>query len=78
MARKFQKGQFDFNDLLMQMTSDEEDGRRATASIKMLPGLGDMAALSWKKPGSDDSVIKRQEAIILSMTKDRSAASPIF
>ncbi len=67
MARKFQKGQFDFNDLLMQMRQMNKMGG-VSSLVKMLPGLGDMAA-KLEEANIDDSVIKRQEAIILSMTK---------
>jgi len=68
MARKFQKGQFDFNDLLMQMRQMDKMGG-IQSLVKMLPGLGDMAA-KLDEAGLDDKVVKRQEAIILSMTKE--------
>lgn len=67
MARKFQKGQFDFNDLLMQMRQMNKMGG-VQSMIKMLPGLGDIAS-KLDEAGVDDKAIKRQEAIILSMTK---------
>ncbi|MFN3827234.1 MAG: signal recognition particle protein [Micavibrio sp.] len=66
MARKFQKGQFDFNDLLSQMRQMQKMGG-VSSLVKMLPGLGEMAS-KLDEAGVDDSIIKRQEAIILSMT----------
>jgi signal recognition particle subunit SRP54 len=66
MAAKFKKGQFDFNDLLSQMRQIGKMGG-AGSIMKMLPGLGKMAG-KMEEMGMDDSVIKRQEAIILSMT----------
>ena len=67
MARKFQKGQFDFNDLLMQMRQMNKMGG-VQNMLKMLPGLGDMAS-KLQEANIDDNILKRQEAIILSMTK---------
>lgn len=67
MARKFQKGQFDFNDLLSQMRQMDKMGG-VQSLVKMLPGLGDIAS-KLDEAGFDNKVVKRQEAIILSMTK---------
>lgn len=66
MAENFKKGQFNFNDLLKQMRQMNKMGG-ASAMLKMLPGLGKMAA---QLEGNDlaDSTLKKQEAIILSMT----------
>jgi signal recognition particle subunit SRP54 len=66
MAAKFQKGKFDFNDLLAQMQQMKKMGGMG-AMMKMLPGLG-AAAAQMEAAGMDDSFIKRQEAIIFSMT----------
>ena len=66
MAKKFKKGQFDFNDLLSQMQQMKKMGGMG-AMMKMLPGLGQMAG-QLEEAGVDDSMIKRQEAIIFSMT----------
>ena len=68
MARKFQKGQFDFNDLLTQMRQMDKMGG-IQSLVKMLPGLGDLAS-KLDEAGVDDKIVKRQEAIILSMTKE--------
>lgn len=67
MAEKFKKGQFDFNDLLQQMQQMKKMGGMG-AMMKLLPGLGNMAG-QLQEAGMDDSLIKRQEAIIFSMTK---------
>ena len=64
MAGKFQKGEFDFNDLLSQMNQMKKMGG-VSSMVKMLPGLGNMAGQLDK---IDDSALKRQEAIIQSMT----------
>lgn len=66
MAENFKKGQFNFNDLLSQLRQMEKMGG-AGALMKMLPGLGKMAsAIDSEK--LDNGVLKRQEAMILSMT----------
>jgi len=67
MAEKFKKGQFDFNDMLMQMRQMSKMGG-AGAMMKLLPGLGKMAK-QIEEAGLDDNLMKRQEALILSMTK---------
>ncbi len=66
LAKKFQKGDFDFTDLLSQMQQIKKMGG-AGSMMKMIPGLGKMAA-QLENAGMDDSVLNRQEAIILSMT----------
>ncbi len=66
LAKKFKKGQFDFNDLLQQMKQIGKMGG-AGSIMKMLPGLGKMAA-QMEEAGMDDSILRHQEAMILSMT----------
>jgi len=66
MAEKFKKGQFDFNDLLKQLRQMSKMGG-AGALMKMMPGLGQMAK-AVDSANLDDTVLKKQEAIILSMT----------
>ena len=66
MAAKFKKGQFDFNDLLTQMRQMKKMGGMG-ALLKMMPGLSGMSK-QLEAAGMDDSLVKRQEAIILSMT----------
>ncbi len=66
IARRIQKGEFDLVDLLDQLRQLKKMGGLGGV-MSMLPGIGkikkQMAAADM-----DDSVIKRQEAIILSMT----------
>lgn len=66
MAKKFKKGQFDFNDLLSQMQQMQKMGGMG-AMMKMLPGIGNMAG-KLEEAGMDESILKKQEAIIFSMT----------
>ena len=66
MAAKFKKGQFDFNDLLSQMQQMKKMGGMG-AMMKMMPGLSGMAG-KMDEAGLDDSFVKKQEAIIQSMT----------
>lgn len=67
MAAKFKKGQFDYNDLLAQLRQMSKMGGMGSI-MKMLPGLGNMMG-QLEAAGVDDSIFKKQEAIILSMTK---------
>lgn len=71
MAEKFKKGQFDFNDLLTQMQQISKMGG-AGSLMKMMPGLGKFAK-QMEEAGMDDSILKRQEALIHSMTPDERA-----
>ena len=66
MADKFKKGQFDYNDLLSQIQQMHKMGGMG-AMMKMMPGLSNMAG-KLEEAGVDDSLIKKQEAIIFSMT----------
>ncbi len=65
MAEKFNEGKFDFNDLLMQMRQMKNMGGMS-AMMKLLPGIGKLAAQVENMGG--DAIMKKQEAIILSMT----------
>ncbi len=67
MAKKLKKGQFDFNDLLMQIQQMNKMGGMGSL-MKMLPGLSSMAG-KLEEAGMNDGLIKKQEAIIYSMTK---------
>ncbi len=67
LAKKFKKGRFDFNDLLNQLQQMKKMGGMG-ALMKMMPGMGKMAG-QLDEMGVDDTMLKRQEAIILSMTK---------
>lgn len=72
IARRMAKGQFDMNDFLTQIRQLQKMGGLG-GLMGMLPGLGKMQK-QIAAAGIDDSMIKRQEAIILSMTKKERAA----
>ncbi len=67
MAEKFRKGKFDFDDMLSQMRQMNKMGG-ASALMKMLPGLGKFAD-QIENANLEGTVLKKQEAMILSMTK---------
>ena len=66
MAAKMKKGQFDFNDLLMQIRQMNKMGGMGSM-MKLMPGLSGMAD-KLADAGMNDGLIKKQEAIIMSMT----------
>ncbi len=66
-----QKGQFDFNDLLSQIRNMKKMGGLGSI-VSLLPGAGKIKEHLSKLPNFEQD-IRRQEAIILSMTpKERS------
>lgn len=68
MAKKFMSGgTFDFNDMLKQMQQVRNMGG-LSGVMSMLPGIGKIKE-QIKNANLDDGLIKRQEAIIHSMTK---------
>jgi signal recognition particle subunit SRP54 len=67
IARKLAKGEFDLNDLLDQLRQLRKMGGLGGV-MSMLPGVGKLKK-QMADHNLDDSLIKRQEAIILSMTK---------
>jgi signal recognition particle subunit SRP54 len=66
IARKLAKGEFDMNDLLDQLRQLKKMGGLGGV-MSMLPGVGKLKK-QMADHNLDDSLIKRQEAIILSMT----------
>ncbi len=67
MAKKMMgEGRFDFNDLLNHMRQIHKMGG-LTSMLGMLPGIGRIQD-KIADANIDDSILKRQEAIILSMT----------
>jgi len=66
MAAKMQEGKFDFDDLLSQLRTMKKMGG-AGALMGMLPGVGKLKE-QMANANIDESVLARQEAIILSMT----------
>ena len=71
LAKKMQKGRFDFNDLLKQLRTLKKMGGMGSL-MKFLPMAGKIQDMAQQR-GFDESIISKQEAIILSMTiKERS------
>jgi signal recognition particle subunit SRP54 len=73
MMKRFQKGQFNMNDLKMQLEQMMKMGGMEGV-MGMMPGMKKMAAQA-KDAGMDDKVLKQQIAMIQSMTK-RERANP--
>ncbi len=66
MIKKMKKGQFDFDDLRAQLRQMKKLGGMSSI-LGMLPGIGKMQK-QMASAKIDDSLLKRQEAIINSMT----------
>jgi len=73
MMKRFSKGQFNMNDLKMQLEQMLKMGGMESV-MGMMPGMGKMAG-QMKDAGLDDKLLKRQIALIQSMTK-RERANP--
>ncbi|PHP28526.1 signal recognition particle protein [Limimaricola cinnabarinus] len=73
MMKRFQKGRFNMNDLKMQLEQMLKMGGMESL-MGMLPGMGKMAKQA-SSAGFDDKMLKRQIALINSMTK-RERANP--
>jgi signal recognition particle subunit SRP54 len=67
LARKVQKGEFDFDDMASQLKQLRKMGG-LSGVMGMLPGVGKIKQ-QLANAKVDDKVVKRQEAIISSMTK---------
>ncbi|HKK35898.1 MAG TPA: signal recognition particle protein [Paracoccaceae bacterium] len=68
MMKRFQKGRFDMNDLMTQLDQMMKMGGMG-GLMSMMPGMGKMQK-QLDDAGMDDKVIKRQIAMIQSMTKE--------
>jgi signal recognition particle subunit SRP54 len=73
MMKRFQKGRFNMNDLKMQLEQMIKMGGMESM-MGMMPGMGKMQK-QMDASGMDDSILKRQIALINSMTK-RERAQP--
>ncbi len=73
MMKRFQKGQFNMNDLRMQLEQMLKMGGMESI-MGMMPGMGKMAK-QVQNAGFDDSILRQQIALIQSMTK-RERANP--
>ncbi len=71
MMRRFQKGLFNMNDLRMQLEQMLKMGGM-DGLMGMLPGMG-KAQKQMAEAGMDDSILRRQIAMINSMTKKERA-----
>ncbi len=76
MMKRFQKGQFNMNDLKMQLEQMLKMGGMA-GMMEMMPGMGKMAK-GLDGADLDDKVLKRQIALIQSMTKTERANPQIL
>src|SRR6056297_1169980 len=76
MMRRFQKGQFNMNDLKMQLEQMMKMGGME-GMMSMMPGMGKMAK-QVEESGFDDSIVRRQVALIQSMTKKERANPQIL
>ena len=75
MMKRFQKGQFNMNDLRSQLEQMIKMGGMQSL-MGMMPGMGKMSK-KMETSGFDDNSIKRQIAIIQSMTK-KERANPLL
>ncbi|MBB03924.1 MAG: signal recognition particle protein [Pseudooceanicola sp.] len=71
MMKRFQKGRFNMNDLRMQLEQMLKMGGME-GIMGMMPGMNKMAGQA-KDAGFDDRMLKRQIALIQSMTKQERA-----
>ena len=71
LAKKMKKGELDFNDLADQLTQMRKMGGMQGLSA-CCPGIGKVKD-QLAAAGLDDRILKRQEAIISSMTKEERA-----
>jgi signal recognition particle subunit SRP54 len=71
MMKRFQKGQFNMNDLKGQLEQMLKMGGMQSV-MGMMPGMGKMAGAA-EAAGFDDKMLKRQIALIQSMTRKERA-----
>ena len=76
MARRMMKGRFNMNDLKMQLEQMQKMGGME-GIMSMMPGMGKMSK-QMSAAGIDDKMIKRQIALIQSMTKKERANPQIL
>ena len=76
LARKMKKGEFDMNDLAEQLRQMKKLGGMQGV-LGMLPGVGKIKD-QLAAAGLDDKMLKRQEAIISSMTKKERAKPDVI
>ncbi len=77
MAKKMAKGKFDLDDLREQFSQLKKMGGLGSI-MGMLPGMNKAAKAQAAASGMDDKMLTRQEAIILSMTRQERAKPEIL
>ncbi|WP_147126006.1 signal recognition particle protein [Shimia ponticola] len=76
MMKRFQQGRFNMNDLKMQLEQMTKMGGME-GMMSMMPGVGKMKG-QMAEAGIDDTMLKRQVALINSMTKKERANPQIL
>ena len=76
MMKRFQKGQFNMNDLRQQLEQMQKMGGME-GMMSMMPGMAKMQK-QMEQAGFDDTIIRRQVALIQSMTKKERANPQIL
>ncbi|MBL3703775.1 signal recognition particle protein [Sulfitobacter sp. BDSS02] len=76
MMKRMMKGQFNMNDLRMQLEQMLKMGGME-GMMQMMPGMGKMAK-QVEQAGFDDRILKQQIALIQSMTKKERAAPQLL
>jgi signal recognition particle subunit SRP54 len=76
MAERLAKGAFDFNDLLSQLRNMKKIGG-ASGLMNLLPGMGKIRQ-QLETANIDESILNRQEAIIMSMTPHERATPKLL
>jgi signal recognition particle subunit SRP54 len=76
MMKRFQKGQFNMNDLKAQLEQMLKMGGMQGV-MGMMPGMGKMSKAA-EAAGFDDKMLKRQIALIQSMTRKERAAPDLL
>jgi len=77
LAKKMAKGKFDLEDLKDQLRQLQKMGG-VSGIMGFLPGMNKAAKSQMAAAGFDDKALKRQEAIILSMTAEERAKPDIL
>ena len=72
LAKKLQKGEFDFDDMAQQLRQMLKMGG-LSSMMNMLPGMGSAQMAQLKNANVDDKMVNRQLAIISSMTRGERA-----
>jgi len=77
LAKKMAKGKFDLEDMRDQLAQLQKMGG-LSGVMGLLPGMNKAAKAQMAASGFDDKALKRQEAIILSMTREERARPDIL